>query len=367
MAPDLLSQRALNRSLLARQGLLARWDTAPLEAIERLVGLQAQVPENPYVALWSRLQDFRPEQLSTLLAERKAVRAGLLRGTIHLVSARDCLMLQPLVAPVFAKAYVSPFGKGLAGVDPRDVAAAGRELVAERPRTRAQLGALLAERWPEADPASLSYAVTHHVPLVQVTPRGLWGATSQATWAATEAWLGAALHPDPSVDELVLRYLAAFGPATAADARTWSRLTGLQPVLERLRPRLRAFRDERGRELLDVPDAPFPDPETPAPPRFLPEYDNVLLSHDDRSRVLSGPAPPLPDGKWKGTLLLDGFRRANWRIVLEADRATLVVEPFASQPGDPPSAREEIAAEGEGLLALVAPGATRRSVEFSCR
>ena len=328
--------------------------------------MQAQVPENPYVALWSRLEDFRPEQLSTLIAERRAVRAGLLRGTIHLVSARDCLMLQPLVAPVFAKAYVSPFGKGLGGVDPRDVAAEGRELVADRPRTRAQLGALLAERWPQADPASLSYAVTHHVPLVQVTPRGLWGQTSQATWAATETWLGAALDRDPPVDELVLRYLAAFGPATAADVRTWSRLTGLQEVLERLRPRLRTFRDERGRELLDVPAAPFPDPETPAPPRFLPEFDNALLSHDDRSRVLTGPAPPLPAGRWKGTLLLDGFHRANWRIVLDNDRATLLVDRFAGQPGDPPSAREEIAAEGEGLLSLVAPGATRRAVEVSC-
>jgi hypothetical protein len=289
-----------------------------------------------------------------------------MRATIHLVSARDCRILQPLVAPIFAKAFVSPFGKGLAGVDAGEVARVGRELVAEEPRTRAQLSALLAPRWPQADPVSLAHAVTHHAALVQVPPRGLWAEGAQATWAATEAWLDAELDPEPSIDGVVLRYLAAFGPATAGDARTWSRLTGLQDVLARLRSQLRTFRDERGRELYDVPDGPLPDPGTPAPPRFLPEYDNVLLSHDDRSRVLAGHGPglPFPGGKWKGTLLFDGFYRANWTIAIDGSAATLTIDRFTPLPDDPAGALHDIAAEGEGLLALVAPDAAERRVAF---
>jgi hypothetical protein len=367
MADTVLSQRALNRALLERQGLLARSRTPPLGLVERLVGMQAQVPENPYVALWSRLEDFRPEALSELIADRRAVRAGLLRATLHLASARDCLTIQPLVAPIFAKVFVSAFLKGLAGADRYQVAAAGRALLAEQPRTRAQLSALLAPRWPEADPANLAYAVSHHAALVQVPPRGLWGASGQSTWAPTETWLGAELDREPSIDALMLRYLAAFGPAATGDARTWSRLTGLRAVLERLRPQLRSFRDERGRELFDVPDGPLPDPDTPAPPRFLPEYDNSLLSHDDRSRILAGLGPglPFPAGKWKGTLLVDGFYRANWQVVIDADAATLTIDRFNGLRDDPAGARRDIVAEGEGLLAFVAPDATARRIEFA--
>jgi Winged helix DNA-binding domain len=332
--------------------------------VERLVGMQAQEPENPYVALWLRIEGYRPEDLSHLLAERRAARAQLLRGTIHLVSARDCLRIHPLTQPLLARVFGTAFGKQLGGADPDEIAAAGLELLSERPRTRAELRDLLAPRWPLADPNAIPQAVTFNLPLVQVPPRGLWGRSGQATWAPAEAFLDAPLDRHPSAAELVWRYLEAFGPASPADVRTWCGITGLREVIERLRPRLRVFRDENGRELLDVPDGDLPDPDKPAPPRFLPEYDNVMLGHADRSRVLSGKGPgqPFPTGKWIGTLLVDGFYRANWKAVVEGEAATLSVDRFKALRSDPGATAAEIEAEGMGLLELIAPEAGDRRV-----
>jgi hypothetical protein len=365
-ATYVLDRRTLNRTLLLRQGLLQRSGVRAADMIEQLVGMQAQVPANPYLALWSRLEDFRPGELSTLIAERGAVRAQLMRATIHLVSARDWPAIHPITQPVAARAFKSPWSGRLAGADVREVLDAGLELLAQQPRTRTELGALLAPRWPDADPSALAHAVTFHAALVQVPPRGLWGRSGQATWAPAEAWLDGAPDPGASTDALVLRYLAAFGPATVADVRTWSGLTGLRDVVERLRPRLRTFRDERGRELFDAPDAPLADPATPAPPRFLPEYDNVLLSHADRARVHAGHGPglPFPRGAAIGTLLVDGFYRANWEIEHDPTTATLTVDRFRRLPGDAPDVVDEIAAEAAGLLAFVAPESAERRVEF---
>jgi hypothetical protein len=362
MSADVLTQRALNRALLARQGLLERSGESALDTIERLVGMQAQVPSNPYIALWSRLRDFRAGELSELIAGRAAVRAGLMRATIHLVSACDALVLHPLTLPLLARSFRSPFGRALGGAQVDEVAAAGRELLAAEPRTRAELGALLAPRWPAADPAALGHAVTFHNALVQITPRGLWGRSAQARWALTEQWLGAELDGAASVDRIVMRYLAAFGPAATADVRTWSGITGLRHVIARLRPELRTFRDERGRELFDVPAAPLPDPETPAPPRFLPEYDNLLLSHADRSRMLAGLGPglPFPTGRWIGNLLVDGFLRAYWNI----EDGTLTIDRFTRLASDSAGTVVEIVAEGERLLEFVAPEAGDARVRF---
>ena len=366
MAAPVLSQRELNRALLRRQGLLERSRTPAIDMIERLVGMQAQVPENPYVALWSRIEGFRPEELSDLIAERRLVRAGLMRSTLHLVSARDCLAIHPITLPVLARTFSSPHAAGMNGADLGEVVAAGLDLLAQEPRTRAQLAAELAKRWPEAKPLALAYAVTLNAPLVQTTPRGLWRQTGQATWAPAEHWLGHELDPEPGVEALVLRYLAAFGPASVADVRTWCGVTGLREVVSRLRPQLRSFREENGKELLDVPDGVFADPEVKAPVRFLPEYDNLLLSHADRSRVLCGLGPglPYPSGKWIGQLLLDGFFRSYWEIDDKNGVATLTIDRFTPVPGDPPGAIDEIVAEGERLLAFVAPDADARVVRF---
>jgi len=357
-----LEQRALNRALLERQLLLRRRRVAAPDAVERLVGLQAQVPRDPYVALWSRLDRFRPRALAGPIAERGAVRMGLLRATLHLVTARDALTLRPILEPVMQRTLYgqSPFGRALDGLDVEELKAFATRLLVERPRTRAELIPFLAERWPHHDAARLSYATMYLLPLVQVTPRGIWGRTGRSAFTTVEHWLGRTFAPETSPDEMVLRYLAAFGPATPGDARSWSGLAGMREVLERLRPRLRTFRDERGRELFDVRGAPLPDPDTPAPVRFLPEYDNVLLGHDDRSRI----APPGLKG-WTevgwGSVLVDGFGAARWRAELDGDRATLWVESFSRIAR---TDRAEISEEGERLAAFLAPDAGRRDVRF---
>ena len=358
----MLGRRALNRALLERQLLLRRRRIAVPDAVERLVGLQAQVPRDPYVALWSRLDRFRPQALAEPIAERGAVRMGLLRATLHLVTAGDALALRPILEPVMQRTLYSqsPFGRALDGLDVDELKAFATRLLVERPRTRAELIPFLAERWPHHDAAQLSYAAMYLLPLVQVTPRGIWGRTGRSAFTTVEHWLGRPLDAETSPDELVLRYLAAFGPATPGDARSWSGLSGMREVLERLRPRLRTFRDERGRELFDVRGSPLPDPDTPAPVRFLPEYDNVQLGHDDRSRI----APPGLKG-WTevgwGSVLVDGFGAARWTAELDGDRTTLWIEPFSRIAR---SDHAEMSEEGERLAAFLAPDAGRRDVRF---
>lgn len=343
-AGAILSRRSLNRGLLERQMLLGRRNVPTLEAVERLVGLQAQVPRDPYVALWSRLAGFRPDALSGPMADRRAVRMTLLRGTLHLVTARDALALRPLVQSVIERTVYgsSPLRKVVGSVDVDELLGFFRVLLEERPRTRAELVRAAENRWPDLDGASLGYAM-YLLPTVQVTPRGIWERTGRSAFTTVERWLGQPLDPDAGPDEMVLRYVAAFGPATSADVQTWSGLRGIREVLERLRPRLRSFRDEQGRELFDAPDAPLPDPETPAPVRFLPEFDNVVLSHADRSRIVSDGAPQWTEAGW-GTVLVNGFTAARWKLERTREAATMRVEPFVQlRTGESDEIREEAA------------------------
>jgi len=342
-----LSPRALNRALLERQLLLRRAKVPAAAAIERLVAVQAQEPHAGYYGLWARVEGFRPDELTRLMERREAVRMSLMRSTIHLVTARDALRLRPVVQSVLERTWSgSGFARMLDGVDVSQVIAAGRAALTERDLSGAELKRLLAERWPEQDPTALSYAVRFNVPLVHLPPRGVWGHSVQLRQQTLEAWLGepVAHHADP--DDAILRYLAAFGPATTADISTWSGLTGVRAAVERLRPRLRAFRDERGRELLDVPDGPLPDPDTPAPVRFLPWFDNAFLSHKDRSRII----PPEHAHRNIGVIgrpvvLVDGFVRAFWAI----RDGELEIEPL-----EPLRGLDEVHAEGERLLAFAA-------------
>lgn len=366
VADEVLDARALNRALLARQLLLERRPTAPYDAVEHLVGLQAQAPNAPYVALWSRLDPFDPAATGALLERRETVRTHVMRSTVHLVSTRDGAALRPLLQPVLDRAFgSSPWRKRLGDADLSAIVRAGRELLDGRALTRAQLAPLLVARFPGQDGAALANAVTVLVPAVQVPPRGIWGATGPAAWAETVAWTGRPLEATPSAESAVLRYLAAFGPASIPDVRTWSGMGGIRAIVDRLRPSLRTFRDAAGRELFDLPDAPRPPAQTPAPPRFLPEFDNVLLSHDDRTRINPGRHPvPLRSGNGgvAGTVLVDGLFRGLWRLEREGGGAVVRVEAL---DGYTRAERAAVVTEGERLAAFVAPGAARHGAEVA--
>ena len=321
------------------------------EVIEHLVGMQAQEPRDPYVGLWSRIDGFRPEELEELIAGRKAVRTGLMRGTIHLCTARDALALRPALASVPERIFRSgsPFGRRLDDVNVQEIVEAGRALLEEEPRTRAQLRALLGERWPDLDAEAMAHAVSYLLPLVQIPPRGLWSRSGQATWTTLEAWLGRPLGRAAPPDGAVLRYLAAFGPASTKDVAAWSGLTGVREITERLRRDLRTFRDENGVELFDLPDAPLADPDTPAPVRFLAQYDNVFLSHADRSRI-GDPADRsrlgFGDDRFFRLVLVSGFIRAVWRF----EDGTVLVKPARRLSKKDAAAVE---AEGDRLLSFL--------------
>jgi hypothetical protein len=354
-----LDRRALNRVYLARQLLLERRPLEPAEALQHLVGIQAQSPQAPYVGLWSRLEGFDPKELSRLLEERRAVRIALLRSTIHLVTAEDSLEIRPLVQGVIERQLEGNYGRDLEGLDLDEVATFGRALLGEEARTLGQLEPVLAERWPGRDPHAVAMALRALLALVQLPPRGLWGRAGAPRVAPADAWLGRDLAAQPSVERLVLRYLAAFGPASPKDAQVWSGLTRLGEVFERLRDRLRSFRDENGVELLDVEDGPLPDPDTPAPPRFLPEYDNALRSHADRSRI--GRREDVGRVFTKGALLVDGFLAGRWRTTRAGRSRTLEIELFERLPK---AERAAVVAEGEALLGDLAPEAGRRRIAF---
>ncbi len=359
-----LSRRDLNRTLLERQLLLERSPRSVSDVIEHLVGMQSQTPVSPYIALWARSADFSPPQLGDLIDDRRAVRIALQRSTIHLVSGADCLALRPVLQRMIETSLNASFRRALAGVDPAQLEAAGRALVNQQPRTFAELGALLAETWPDRDPAALAMAVRAAVALVQVPPRGVWGKSGAARHTSAEAWLGHPLAASTAEDDLVLRYLRAFGPASVKDVQVWSGLTRLRAVVERLRPQLRTFTDENGTELVDVLDAPLADPDRPVPVRLLPDYDNLVLSHADRSRVIAAEHRPLifAGNGVHPTVLVDGFVAARWRLSRTGGTATITVEPFARL-----RAADRIAVEQEAtwLLVRTDPEASNHEVVFS--
>lgn len=360
-----LDRRTLNRTLLERQLLLGRTGMAAEDAVGRLVGLQSQAPASAYPGLWTRLDRFDFGELGKLLTERRAVRLVLMRSTVHLVTAADALRLRPWLQPALDRGLRSSrWAAGAAGVDRAELVGHGRRLLAEQPLGPVELRAALGERFPAADPESLVNALRVWAPLVQVPPRGLWGASAGPQYAYLDAWLDAPLAaPEPA--EPVRRYLAAYGPATPADMQKWSGLTGLKTVFAGMD--LRTYSAEDGRILYDLPDAPLTDPDTPVPARFVAEFDNLLLSHADRTRILADEHRPrvmTVNGIIRGSVLVDGFVGGTWRFDRTKGAAAVVVTPFTSLRA---ADRDRLAEEGTRLLSASDPAAGDRQVRFEHR
>ena len=364
-----LDTRALNRATLQRQWLLRRRAATLTNAVEHLVGLQAQAPNPPYLALWARIEGFEPVKLTELIEQRRIVRCALMRSTLHLASARDLLALRPLLQPVLERGLRhSAHARHLNGIDLRELAAAAHTRLAQEPLTTGDLGAWLANAYPGRDTTALAMAARCHLPLVHVPPAGTWGSHKNAALSPADVWLARtkpALAQGDPLAQLMLRYLAAYGPASAADITTWSGLTQLAPTLERLGSTLRRYRGDDGRLLFDLARTRLPDADTPAPARLLPGFDNLLLSHADRRRVLDEADRARvfsANGLIKPVVLVDGFVRASWQVARVDGRAVVTIEPFVKLTA---AQRDEIGAEAQRLMLAIEPDADERTVRFA--
>ncbi|EPH44682.1 hypothetical protein STRAU_2240 [Streptomyces aurantiacus JA 4570] len=360
MKMTVLDNRALNRATLARQLLLDRADLPALDAVAHLCGLQAQEPQEPFVGLWSRLRGFDASVLSDLLTGRRVVRAPLMRRTVHLVTAADALAWRARHDAMLRQRVLGVYRDELAGVDLDELAAAGREVLADgEPRTMTELARALAERWPEPGPRALGeMLVAALIPVAQLPPRGLWRTKAGARYAPFSSWLGQEIAPpspdgsDPVGQALVRRYLAAFGPATSSDLRAWCGLAGLPAAVAALREELVGHRDGQGRELLDLPGAPLPDPDTPAPVRFLPAFDNTILGYQNRSRIIDDAHRGLSVAGER-VVLVDGRVAATWVV----DAGTVVVTPLRRFSR---ADRAAVAEEGRELASFLSDQESRR-------
>jgi len=365
MAP--LSLRAINRATLARQMVLARAPVTPTAAIERLVALQAQWPRPPFIGLWSRVEGFEREALTRLLAQKKVVRATFLRGTIHVLTAKDFASLRPVIQPVLDAAMRSILRTRLDGLDLDALVARARERFARAPCTFEDLRDEFLRVNPNADERAMGYAVRMLLPLVQVPVLDAeWGFPAQACFTPADQWLGRTIStlaaaPDP----LILRYLAGYGPATAADIQAWSGLAkpAVRDALERLMPTLTILHDERKRDLFDLAGADRPDEDVPAPVRLIPEYDNLITTRADERFVARAHRPRvfLSALRIAATVLVDGFVAATWKLQTTKKAATITIEPFTALAA---RVKKEVAGEAEALARFAGPEARTIEVKF---
>jgi hypothetical protein len=364
LAAATLNRAQLNRATLARQLLLSRAAVSAVDAIERLAGMQAQEPKHPFIGLWTRVEGFACEDLLAALRERDVVRATLMRSTLHLMSAADYAAVRMALQPQRSVA-LRVLGARSQGLDLDKVLPAARALLVGTPLPFDEIRARLQEQFPDVNDRALGYAVRTLVPLVMVPSDGdRWGFARVSRFALADEWLDEPLADD-ALETLVTRYLRAFGPASAKDVQTWSGAGAMKQVLDGMHDRLDVFADERGRELFDLPEAPRPDAETPAPARLLPEFDNLVLAHDDRSRVIADEHRPLVTTKnlrVRATFLVDGMVRGTWTIAVKRKVATLTLAPFASL-GKP--AVKELEPEAEALLRFAEPDAKGWEVQIS--
>lgn len=366
MADRILTLRELNRATLARQMLLERETVSIPAAIERLVGLQGQAPMPPYVGLWTRLQDFKRDDLAKLIADHTVVRATFIRATLHYVTAADYLLLRATIQRALDHAFEAIFKQGLGeGLDMDKALGLARTFLAEKPRSFAEITAMFDKLVPDVDPRAVRYGTRMQLPLIQVPDNSRWTFPGNPKFTLAESWLGKPIPSEDRLRTLVHRYLAVFGPASFKDMEAWSGIVKLKDEFEKLKPDLVIYRDDQKRELFDLPDAPLPDADTPAPIRFLPEFDNLLLSHSKRTRVLADAHRKkvyLPGLRVAATFLIDGFVAGVWKIEKKKGIATIMIEPFAPLSKQDRKALEE---EGERLVRFVESDAKTYEVRFS--
>ncbi|MGH2657646.1 MAG: winged helix DNA-binding domain-containing protein [Actinomycetota bacterium] len=347
MPERVLSTRELNRALLARQLLLER-STLPLtRAIERIGGLQTQYAPSGYIGLWSRLQNFRREDLTRALERRRVIQATFMRATLHMVSGADYALFMEGIRKIRREWWARVQRRQAGSLDMKGAVALLRKHLAEGPRRQRELARLLeAEGFPRMAWAGAGMWLD----MVRVPPSGTWEQRRADLYGLAQGWVAERAVTEAQGREHVLRrYLGAFGPAPLSDAANWAGLpvTALRPAVERLP--LRRFRDEAGGELLDLPRAPLPDPETPAPVRFIPTWDAILLAHARRTQVLpEAIRPRVFDTKTPHsvlTFLVDGAVAGTWRY----EKGRIRLEPFGRLPG---GVRRELEEEGERLAAF---------------
>ncbi|WP_163511683.1 winged helix DNA-binding domain-containing protein [Fodinicola acaciae] len=358
MRVRVVSRRELNRALLERQLLLKRTKSTAKKVIDRLVGMQAQATNPPYHGLWSRIAGFRRDDLTKLIERRQVVRGATLRSTLHLHTAADFLAVRAVMQATMEKSLIATFGKVMDGVDLDTYATVGRALLEEKPLTFGEIRDGMLAQWPGRHPSMVTNVVRTRVPLIQVPPCGTWDRSGPRVYTSVESWLGGSVPDKADVESLVFRYLAAFGPATVADMQNWSGLTRLGEVA-RAMP-LRRLRAEDGAELFDTPKGKIPSPEVPAPVRLVAEYDNVVLGHADRSRIIADEhrrAYITVNGIVRGTVLVDGFVAALWRMQRKKATATVTIEPLRKLST---AERDDIEPEALALLRFTDPAASHQ-------
>jgi Winged helix DNA-binding domain len=367
-AADVLSPRALNRATLARQLLLRREKLKPVAAIERLLCLQAQIARPPFIALWSRLDPFQRADLLTPIDKRALVRATMMRATIHLMARQDYLAFRPVIQPVLSGGAERIFKDAVATYDVDKIVAAARACFDAKACNFAQLREHLLKQFPKLNERGMGYLVRMHLPLVLIPQSGTeWGYPAQADFAVAESYLSAPVKTDAAAHALALRYFAAFGPASIQDFQSWTGLGGMKSVIDDLRPKLRTFRDERGRELFDLPDAPRPSPDEEAPVRFLPEFDHVLLGYAERTRIVADAHRPALATKnliVPAIFLLDGFVAGLWSVEVKKGVARLLITPLIALNK---SVRAALTDEGGALIRFIEPDAKAHTVDFAQR
>jgi hypothetical protein len=332
--------------------------------LEYLIGMQSQVPTSPYISLWSRKDNFEHESLSRLLVNRHVVLIALMRSTIFLVTKYDCLAIRPLMQSVMDRTLQANFGRGLKNLDYDEFSKVSRNLVESQPRTLNELSKILKKTWMDLEPDTLAAAARNLVPLVQIPPRGIWGAKGKAVHTSAEHWLSQSLVTDYSLETLILRYLKAYGPGTISDIQYWSGLTQIRELIRELRPQLNIYFDKDGNELFDAPDSEIWDTDTPVPVRYLAEFDNILLSHKDRSRIISDEYRNrvfTVNGIIKATFLIDGFVQGLWRFESQRNSTTLIIEPFKPLLQ---SDKNELVIEGTKLLDFAAVNSRVKDIQF---